>query len=116
MRWGTLSNRQRHDQEERELSELPNDFEARFERILHEELTRRRALKRGAAGALSLSAIAWLAACGDSKLGGGKEQSKVIPKGKIASTLLFSNWPDYIDSKDPDKSRTLAKFKKKYGT
>jgi spermidine/putrescine transport system substrate-binding protein len=98
------------------LSELPNDFEARFERILHEELTRRRALKRGAAGALSLSAIAWLAACGSDNLGGGNKQSKVIPKGKVASTLYFSNWPDYIDAKDPSKSPTLAKFKKKYGT
>jgi spermidine/putrescine transport system substrate-binding protein len=99
------------------LSDGPNDFEARFERLLHEELTRRRALKRGAAGALSLSAIAWLAACGDSKLGGGKEQSKVIPKGKIASTLHFSNWPDYIDSKNPTPDKgMLGKFKKKYGT
>jgi len=36
----------------------------------------------GATGALSLSAIAWLAACGSDKLGGGgKEQTKVIPEG-----------------------------------
>src|SRR3954454_11942724 len=116
MRWGTLSNRQRHDQEERELSELPNDFEARFERLLHEELTRRRALKRGAAGALSLSAIAWLAACGSDNLGGGHKQAKVIPNGDVGSTLYFSNWPHYIDAKDPSKSPTFARFKKKYGT
>jgi spermidine/putrescine transport system substrate-binding protein len=93
-----------------------SDFEARFERLIHEELTRRRMLKQGAAGAMSLSAIAWLAACGSDKLGGGgKEQTKVIPKGKVASTMLFSNWPLYIDSKSPDKG-TFGKFKKKYGT
>jgi spermidine/putrescine transport system substrate-binding protein len=94
-----------------------SDFEARFERLIHEELTRRRMLKQGAAGALSLSAIAWLAACGDDKLGGGKAQSKVIPKAKIASTLHFSNWPDYIDSENPTPDKgMLGKFKKKYGT
>jgi spermidine/putrescine transport system substrate-binding protein len=93
------------------------DFERRFERLIHEELTRRRMLKQGAAGALSLSAIAWLAACGDDKLGGGKAQSKVIPKAKIASTLHFSNWPDYIDSENPTPDKgMLGKFKKKYGT
>jgi spermidine/putrescine transport system substrate-binding protein len=93
-----------------------SDFEARFERLVHEELTRRRMLKQGAAGALSLSAIAWLAACGDDNLGGGeKKQSKVIPKGKIASSLYFANWPDYIDIRSPDKG-TFGKFKDKYGT
>src|SRR3954452_4361696 len=93
-----------------------SDFEARLERLIHEELTRRRMLKQGAAGALSLSAIAWLAACGGgNSLGGGKAQSKVIPNGKIASNLHFSNWPDYIDTRSPDKG-TFGKFKKKYGT
>jgi spermidine/putrescine transport system substrate-binding protein len=91
------------------------DFEARLERLIHDELTRRRLLRRGAAGAFSLSALAWLAACGDSDLSGGKKESKVIPRGKIASTLHFSNWPYYIDSKSPDKG-TFGKFKKKYGT
>src|SRR3954463_14955331 len=107
----------RHDQEEGPpVMSDQSDFEARFERLIHEELTRRRMLKQGAAGALSLSAIAWLAACGSDKLGGGsKEQTKVIPRGKIASSLYFSNWPLYIDSKSPDKG-TFGKFKKKYGT
>ncbi|MEK6228364.1 MAG: spermidine/putrescine ABC transporter substrate-binding protein [Actinomycetota bacterium] len=93
-----------------------SDFEARLERLIHDDITRRRLLKRGAGGALSLSAIAWLAACGDDNLGGGeKKQSKVIPKGKIASSLYFANWPLYIDSKSPDKG-TFGKFKDEYGT
>src|SRR3954463_14158322 len=95
----------RHDQEEGPpVMSDQSDFEARLERLIHEELTRRRMLKQGAAGALSLSAIAWLAACGGgNSLGGGKAQSKVIPNGKIASNLHFSNWPDYIDTRSPDK-------------
>jgi spermidine/putrescine transport system substrate-binding protein len=93
-----------------------SDFERRLERLILDDMTRRRLFRRGASGALSLSAIAWLAACGDSKLGGGgKEQSKVIPKGKIAADLFVANWPLYIDSKNPNKG-TLGKFKKKYGT
>jgi spermidine/putrescine transport system substrate-binding protein len=93
-----------------------SDFERHLERLIQDDITRRRLFKRGASGALSLSAIAWLAACGSDKLGGGgKAQSKVIPKGKIASSLFVANWPLYIDSKNPNKG-TLGKFKKQYGT
>jgi spermidine/putrescine transport system substrate-binding protein len=89
------------------------EFERRFEEMVEAEWTRRNLLRRGAAGALSLSAIAYLAACGDT--GGGKEETKVIPKGQISKTLYVANWPLYIDSKNPNKG-TLGKFKKKYGT
>jgi spermidine/putrescine transport system substrate-binding protein len=94
------------------------DFEARFERLIQDELTRRRLLQRGVAGGLSLSAIAWLAACGGGDdLGGGKKQSKVIPEGQISKTLTFSNWPLYIDVDEKTKKRgTLEKFEQKYGT
>jgi spermidine/putrescine transport system substrate-binding protein len=88
------------------------EFERRFEEMVEAELTRRRLLRRGAAGALSMSAIAYLAACGDT--GGGKEESKVIPKGQLSKTLYVANWPLYIDSTNPNKG-TLGKFKKKYG-
>jgi spermidine/putrescine transport system substrate-binding protein len=88
------------------------EFERRFEEIVEAELTRRRLLRRGAAGALSMSAIAYLAACGDT--GGGKESAKVIPKGQLSKTLYVANWPLYIDSKNPNKG-TLGKFKQKYG-
>ena len=46
------------------------EFERRFEQMIREDITRRRLLRRGAAGALSVSAIAYLAACG------GDETSK----------------------------------------
>ena len=47
--------------------------------------------------------------------GSGKVDNTPIPKGKIADTLNFSNWPLYIDSK-PKGYPTLDKFQKKYGT
>jgi spermidine/putrescine transport system substrate-binding protein len=95
------------------------DFEARLERAIRDDITRRRLLGRGAAGFGSLSLAAWLAACGgDSGLSGKKkEESKAIPKGEIAKTLYFANWPYYIDVDDKTKKRgTLEKFEKKYGT
>ena len=94
------------------------DFEARLERAIREDITRRRLLGRGAAGLGSLSLAAWLAACGDSGIEGGeKKKAKVIPKGEISKTLYFANWPLYIDVDDKTKKRgTLEKFEKKYGT
>ena len=91
-----------------------NDLDREFERLLRDPLTRRRLMKRGAAGALGLSAFAYLAACGP-KTGGTLESaggSDEIPKGKISDTLYFANWPLYID----EKRETLKKFQKEYGT
>jgi spermidine/putrescine transport system substrate-binding protein len=94
------------------------EFEARLERAIREDITRRRLLGRGAAGLGTLSFAAWLAACGDDNLGGGaKRQEKTIAKGEIAKTLYFANWPLYIDVDDKTKKRgTLEKFEKEYGT
>jgi spermidine/putrescine transport system substrate-binding protein len=94
------------------------DFEARLERAIRDDITRRRLLGRSAAGFGSLSLAAWLAACGDSGLSGKKkEQGKAIAKGEIAKTMYFANWPLYIDVDDKTKKRgTLVKFEKKYGT
>jgi spermidine/putrescine transport system substrate-binding protein len=95
------------------------DFEARLERAIRDDITRRRLLGRGAAGFGSLSLAAWLAACGgDSALSGKKkEEGKAIAKGEIAKSLYFANWPYYIDVDDKTKQRgTLVKFEKKYGT
>jgi spermidine/putrescine transport system substrate-binding protein len=91
-----------------------SDMERQFEKILRDEISRRRLLGRGAAGALSLSALSYLAACGSETGGSGsnKPESKVIPKGKIASDLYVANWPLYID----EKHETLKKFQAKYGT
>jgi len=88
-------------------------MQRRFERVLREELTRRRLLKRGAAGALSLSALAYLAACGEDNGGGGPSgDAKTIPKGQISQTMYFANWPLYIE----EDHGSLKDFEKKYGT
>ena len=77
-------------------------------------ITRRRLVQRGGAGALSLSALAYLAACGEETggAGGKSKQSEVIKKGKISSSLYVANWPLYID----EKHLTLKRFQDKYGT
>jgi spermidine/putrescine transport system substrate-binding protein len=91
------------------------DIEGDFERIIREEISRRRLLRRGAAGALSFSALAYLAACG-SETGGGAETSaeeaKPIAKGKVSDSLYFANWPLYIE----EDRGTLKEFQEKYGT
>ena len=93
------------------------DFERRFDELMRAELTRRRLLRRGAAGALSVSAIAYLAACGDDELSGGaKKETKAIAKGEISKSLTFANWPLYIDDDGSGGRPTLEMFKKKYGT
>ncbi|HEX2233641.1 MAG TPA: spermidine/putrescine ABC transporter substrate-binding protein [Thermoleophilaceae bacterium] len=93
-------------------------FEERFAALIREEITRRRLMRRGAAGALSVSAMAYLAACGEDELSGGQqEEAPTIKKGPISKTLNFSNWPLYIDIDDKSKKRpTLEKFKRRYGT
>jgi spermidine/putrescine transport system substrate-binding protein len=76
-------------------------------------LTRRRLVKRGA-GALSLSALAYLAACGP-RTGGvvrSEDESQVIEKTKISGSLYFANWPLYIE----EDRGTLKEFEKEYGT
>ena len=75
-------------------------------------ISRRRLLQRGGAGALSLSALAYLAACGEESGGSSQnKQSAVIKKGKIAGPLYVANWPLYID----EKHLTLKKFEQRYG-
>ena len=92
------------------------DLERQFERMLNDPLTRRLILKRGAAGAMSASALAYLAACGTDEESGGDGQKaaeeKTIPKGKIASSMYFANWPLYID----EKRSALKSFQDKNGT
>ena len=92
------------------------DLERQFERLLRDPLTRRLMLKRGAAGVMSASALAYLAACGTDEPGGGSgnnpSDEKAIAKDKIASSLYFANWPLYID----EKHSALKSFEQKYGT
>jgi spermidine/putrescine transport system substrate-binding protein len=93
-----------------------DDLEREFERLLRNPLTRRRILQRGAAGALSASALAYLAACGTDEPSGGdggsSEEAKAIPKGKVADSMYMANWPLYIE----EDRGTLKDFQKEYGT
>ncbi len=91
-----------------------SDLERHFESIIREEVTRRRLLRRGAAGALSVSALSYLAACGSETgpgAGDNEPESKVIKKGEIGDSLYVANWPLYID----EKRESLKKFQDKYG-
>jgi spermidine/putrescine transport system substrate-binding protein len=92
------------------------DFERDYERFIRAEISRRRLLRRGAAGALSVSALSYLAACGSETGGGsddgGTQEKQAIKKSKIADSLYVANWPLYID----EKRDTLKRFEKEYGT
>jgi spermidine/putrescine transport system substrate-binding protein len=97
---------------------VKSEFDRRFDELINAELTRRRLLRRGAAGAMSVSAIAYLAACGTDETSKPKGSSNAkIKKAQLAKTMTFSNWPLYIDVDDKTKRRpTLDAFQKKYGT
>lgn len=97
---------------------MKSEFDRRFDELINAELTRRRLLRRGAAGAMSVSAIAYLAACGTDETSKPKGSSNAkIKKAQLAKTMTFSNWPLYIDVDDKTKRRpTLDAFQKKYGT
>jgi spermidine/putrescine transport system substrate-binding protein len=96
----------------------PNDgeLERHFERLLRDPLTRRRLMQRGAAGALSVSALAYLAACGTDDPGGGggggdSKEQETIAKGEIGSEIYVANWPLYIE----EDRGTLKDFQKEVG-
>ncbi len=93
-----------------------SDLERRFEEIIRDEISRRRLLRRGAAGALGVSALSFLAACGEETGGGddsnGETEAKTIAKGEISDSLYFANWPLYIE----EDRGTLKEFEQEYGT
>jgi spermidine/putrescine transport system substrate-binding protein len=93
-----------------------SDPEGRFEQIIRDEISRRRLLRRGAAGALGASALSFLAACGSETGGGGdgdgETEAKTIAKGEISDALYFANWPLYIE----EDRGTLKEFEQEYGT
>jgi spermidine/putrescine transport system substrate-binding protein len=75
-----------------------------------DQLTRRQLLERAALGGAAITVPGILAACGGtSKKAGGATSSH-----KLASTLHFSNWPYYIDTKG-QTFPSLVAFKKKTG-
>jgi spermidine/putrescine transport system substrate-binding protein len=92
------------------------DLERQFERMLRDPVTRRLILKRGAAGAMSASALAYLAACGTDEPSGGDNQAadeKTIPKGKIGDSLYIANWPLYIEEVN-DNTEFFGKVRQQY--
>jgi spermidine/putrescine transport system substrate-binding protein len=95
-----------------------NNIDRLIDDLVAQEISRRQLLRRGTAGAMSVSAAAFLAACGggSNALSGGakKKQASVIPNGQLAKTLNFSNWPLYIDV-EHGKHPTLVNFQKKFG-
>jgi spermidine/putrescine transport system substrate-binding protein len=99
------------------VSPSNDDLERHFERLLRDPLTRRRLMQRGAAGALSASALAYLAACGTDEPSGGdngggsEEQADTIAKGEIGGQIYVANWPLYIE----EDRGTLKEFEKEYG-
>jgi spermidine/putrescine transport system substrate-binding protein len=89
------------------------DIERAIEAIHAAGMSRRTLMRRAGAGALGLSFAGLLAACGDDD--GGADEAKVIPKGQISDTLVFANWPLYIDV-EGKRHPTLEKFERRYGT
>jgi spermidine/putrescine transport system substrate-binding protein len=95
-----------------------SELERRFEEMIRDEISRRRLLRRGAAGALGVSALSsFLAACGSETGGGGDEgdgetEAKTIAKGEISDSLYFANWPLYIE----EDRGTLKEFEQEFGT
>ena len=91
------------------------DFERDYENFIRAEISRRRLLRRGAAGALSVSALSYLAACGSETGGSGGEgepsEQQAIKKGKVGDSLYMANWPLYIE----EDRGTLKEFEKEYG-
>ena len=83
-------------------------------------LTTRRAVTTGALG---LGATAALAACGSEGTGGDNASGSATPTAKAATDMSdtekvvnWSNWPEYIDLSDDEKSRpSIDAFTKKSG-
>jgi len=79
---------------------------------LNDPITRRLFLKRAAVGGAALSLPALIAACGGgggiaAQTGSGGSSTEV--KQQLADTLVFANWPLYIDQKGK-KRPTLDEF------
>jgi spermidine/putrescine transport system substrate-binding protein len=92
------------------------DIDRMIDELVEREISRRQLFRLGAAGAMSVGAASFLAACGGGSAlsGGTKTVSKVIPNGKLGTQLNFSNWPLYIDVAH-GKHPTLENFQKKFG-
>jgi spermidine/putrescine transport system substrate-binding protein len=82
-------------------------------------ITRRQLLRRAAAGGAALSLPSLLAACGGDGIEGQATTAQpgtTTVEQELADTLVFANWPFYIDVSDDEKTRpTLDQFTKETG-
>jgi spermidine/putrescine transport system substrate-binding protein len=84
---------------------------------LNDPITRRLFLKRAAVGGAALSLPSLIAACGggggiSAQTGAGGASTEVSQQ--LADTLVFANWPAYIDKKGSSRP-TLEKFTSETG-
>jgi spermidine/putrescine transport system substrate-binding protein len=90
-----------------------------FEGML-DPITRRQLLRRAAAGGVTLSLPALLAACGgDGGIEGqqpGTTEATTSVRQELADQLVFANWPLYVDVNEETKERpTLEQFTQETG-
>jgi spermidine/putrescine transport system substrate-binding protein len=82
-------------------------------------ITRRQLLRRAAAGGAALSLPSLLAACGGDGIEGQATTAQpgtTTVRQEFADTLVFANWPFYIDVSDDEKTRpTLDQFTQETG-
>jgi spermidine/putrescine transport system substrate-binding protein len=82
-------------------------------------ITRRQLLRRAAAGGAALSLPSLLAACGGDGIEGQATTAQpgtTTVRQELADTLVFANWPFYIDVSDDEKTRpTLDQFTQETG-
>jgi spermidine/putrescine transport system substrate-binding protein len=80
-----------------------------------QELTRRQLLERAGLGAAAVAFPGLLAACGGESKSGSKQTTAEVKK-QLAKTLVFSNWPLYIDVNEKTKKHpSLDQFTKQTG-
>ena len=86
---------------------------------MNDRITRRELLRRGAAGGAILTFPSLVAACGgdDGIEGQERQEPKAAPTDTtLAETLVFANWPLYIDVNEETKKRpTLQQFQRQTG-
>jgi len=81
-----------------------------------DQLTRRRLLERAGLGVAAVSLPGLLAACGGSESKSGSKQTTAEERKQLAKTLVFSNWPLYIDVNEKTKKHpSLDQFTKQTG-
>src|SRR5437870_6451474 len=81
-----------------------------------DQLTRRALIERAGLGAAALTVPAWLAACGGSSSKKSAGTTGTAASKTLAKTLVFSNWPLYIDVNEKTKKHpSLDQFTQQTG-